>query len=975
MGIKRMALTDRNGLYGIPHFLACAAEAGIEPIVGTEAVAGRHRAVLLARNQQGYESLCRLLSDLHCKEKFDLPAAITTGCDGLVIITDDPELLLPLKRMGIRDLYVELSPGHDMHKALTLARTHSIPPVATTRALFLEREDHHLHRVLRAIALNTRLSRLTPDDTAGEADLFIPCDKVADHFPHCPQAMENTLIAADRCRTNWDRTGFIFPSFDQMADEEAFDTLSQRTRAGAMQRFGEISPEIEKRLHREFDLIREKGFAHYFLVVEELAKRSPRTCGRGSAAASLVAYCLGITHVDPIRHNLFFERFLNEGRIDPPDIDVDFPWDERDQILDYAFARYGSRRAAMVANQVSFRARGAVREVAKVFGVPAAEIKTFTRRLSGFGRSTRAGERVHNHPLFKGEKVDERWRKIIAIASKLDGQLRHLSLHCGGLVIVPDEIRRYVPVQVSAKGLPVIQWEKDQTEAAGLVKIDILGNRSLAVIRDALAAIKTNTGTEIDYAAWQPLDDEKTCRLIRVGRTMGCFYIESPATRQLLARMWGASPHPGTLECDMFEHLVMASSIIRPAANSWILEFIARMRGKPWRSLHPLLNDVLDETYGIAVYQEQITRMAMELAGFSAFEGDQLRKIVTKKDHSQKLDDYRQRFMEGGHREGIGDEVMGQCWDQILSFSGYSFCKPHSASYALVSCKSAWLKANYPAEFTAAVISNQGGFYSAFAYLSEARRMGIEILPPDINASFWHYTGSKTSVRVGLMQIHGFSRTGAQSLLRDREKGGTYKGFHDLVRRVRLDRSDLQLLIRAGCFDTLEGIENRPRLHWELMAATQRRSTPGTLSLFDDPLPATPNTEPYDEKTVLRQEVDTLGMLASRHPLTLYENSLDRVKTVPASEIDDHVGKTVTMAGWWVTAKAVSTKHGQPMEFVTFEDTTATFETTFFPRAYDRYCRKLTRHRPYLLRGKVEEEFGVATLNVQWMGGLAERST
>jgi error-prone DNA polymerase len=434
--------------------------------------------------------------------------------------------------------------------------------------------------------------------------------------------------------------------------------------------------------------------------------------------------------------------------------------------------------------------------------------------------------------------------------------------------------------------------------------------------------------------------------------------------------MWGLKPHPRTLECDLFEHLVMASSIIRPAANTFILEFVARMRGRQWRSLHPLLDDVLAETYGIAVYQEQITQMAMVLAGFSAFEGDQLRKIVTKKHQSRKLNDFKQRFLDGGFRNGIDTETIQSCWEQILSFSGYSFCKPHSASYALVSCKSAWLKANYPAEFMAAVISNQGGFYSAFAYLTEARRMGIQILPPDINESRWHYTGKGQEIRIGYMQIQGLSNRGSETLLRELERRGPYSSFADLLKRTRLDPSDIRLLIRAGCFDSIEGIKRRPSLQWELLAADRQKRTGGTLSLFDDGPVNLPDTPPYNEKTVLNQEIDTLGILASRHPLTLYEEVLNRVSTVPAVELKKHVGKTVTMAGWWITGKPVSTKHGQPMEFVTFEDTTATFETTFFPRAYARFCQKLTRHRPYLLRGNVEEEFGVATLNVQWVGGI-----
>lgn len=972
MGISRMALTDRNGLYGIPHFIQCARETQIEPVIGTEAVTEDHRAVILARDQGGYENLCRLLSDLHCRGDFDLPSAIARYREGLCVLTDDAGVLRTLRKTSPEDLFVELSPGHQMHRALALARDTGLPPVATTRALFLTLEDHDLHRVLRAIHLNTTLSRLAPSDAAGERDLLFPPEHIADNFPHCPEAMVNTALISDRCRTDWSYSGFIFPSFNGMEDSDAYETLRQRALEGARWRYGRISAELQERFDRELDLILDKGFAHYFLVVEELARRSERTCGRGSAAASLVAYCLGITHVDPMKHNLFFERFLNEGRLDPPDIDVDFPWDERDEILDFAFARYGSRRTAMVANQVSFRARGAVREVAKVFGVPAADIKAFTRRLSGFGRAVRTGDRVHNHPFFSGEKLDGKWRKIITIASKLDGQLRYLSLHCGGMVVVPDEIRRYVPVQISAKGLPVIQWEKDQTEAAGLVKIDILGNRSLAVIRDTIAAVRTNTGIEIDYARFKPLDDEGTRLLIREGRTMGCFYIESPATRQLLARMWGLDPHLRTLECDLFEHLVMASSIIRPAANSFILEFVARMRGKPWRSLHPCLDDVLAETYGIAVYQEQITQMAMVLAGFSAYEGDQLRKIVTKKHQSRKLSDYKMRFHEGGMNNGIDTETMENCWEQILSFSGYSFCKPHSASYALVSCKSAWLKANYPAEFMAAVISNQGGFYSPFAYLTEARRIGITILQPDINESRWHYTGKGEEIRIGLMQIQGLSRSCGESLLRERDREGPYSSFADFLRRIRTNPSDLRLLIRAGCFDSLEGIERRPALQWELLAANRPKEARETLSLFDDGPIDLPETLPYEEKAILSQEIDSLCMLASRHPLTLYREVLDRVNTVRADEIGNHIGETITMSGWWITGKPVSTKHGLPMEFITFEDTTATFETTFFPRAYARFCQKLTRHRPYLLRGKVEEEFGVASLNVQWVGTIDE---
>jgi error-prone DNA polymerase len=969
MGLSTLALTDRNGLYGIPHFLACARKHGLKPLIGSETVHGGQRAVLLAHDCDGYANLCRLLSDLHCRQDFILSEALLRYRPGLTILSDQPQILAPLRQQNRDRLYVELSPGHQMHRALSLSRELSLPPVATSRAVLLDETDFEIHRLLRAIALNTTFSRLSPEETATDSDLLLSGERMGDYFPHCPQALEHTLKIAESCNADWDFSQTIFPAFRGQSEGESFAQLEARARDGAIWRYGTIDSRVEARLQKELRIIRDKGFSHYFLVVEELAKQSPRTCGRGSAAASLVAYCLGITHVDPIAHNLFFERFLHEGRIDPPDIDIDFPWDERDAILDFAFARYGAKRAAMVANQLGFRGRSAIREVAKVFGFTGAEIKRLTSRISGYWKAEQSANAVGGHPLFKGEELSSDWQQVLRLARRLNGQLRHLSLHCGGIVIVPDEIRRYVPVEISAKGLPMLQWEKDQTENSGLVKIDILGNRSLAVIRDALEAVQNNTGIEIDYARWQPLNDEKARQLLKSGETMGCFYIESPATRLLLKRMWLNNPKGE--ECDLYEHLVMASSIIRPAANRFILQFLARMHGTPWEHLHPLLAEVLGETYGIAIYQEQITQIAMSLAGFSAFEGDQLRKIISKKDKQQTLEDYRQKFTGSAEHNGVIPAVVEAIWEQILSFAGYSFCKPHSASYALVSCKSAYLKANHPAEFMAAVISNQGGFYSPFAYLSESRRMSIRVLPPDINESVDHYTGCERRLRIGLMQIQGLSQATRKALLEERKNKGRFKGFAEFLQRVRIDQSEVRLLVKAGCFDSLEGKEKRPALLWELLVH-DRNSLHDQGSLFDIAPVDLPKPPPYEEQTVLNQELETLGMLVSSHPLILHRREIARINPVKACEMLNWVGRYVTMIGWWVTGKPVQDKAGRPMEFVSFEDTTGLYDATFFPNAYARFCQKLTRHRPYIVKGRVEEEFGVATLTVEWVGFLGD---
>ncbi len=968
LGMERMALTDRNGLYGLPNFIAAAKRTGIIPLVGSELISGRQRALLLVRNQVGYRNLCQLISSLHNDSDFDLAGHLLCHRAGLFVISDDRALLAKLSYQDRTGLYVELSPGHSLEASQKLARQLQLPPVATTRAVFLHDDDHQLHRVLRAIAQNTTLSRLPDADCASPAAQICSDQALIPRLPHCPEALKNTVKIADACKTDWDFSETIFPRYKNLADHGAAAELTKRAKKGALRRYATFNKQIEKRLTKELDLIVRKGFAHYFLVVQELAGRSPRTCGRGSAAASLVAYCLGITHVDPLRYNLFFERFLNEGRQDPPDIDIDFPWDERDEILDFAFTRYGRQRAAMVANQVGFKSRSALREIAKVFGLPAAEIKSITGRLASCWSPAKGVQALQSHPLFQNEDLHEDWQTIVALASRLNGQLRHLSQHCGGLVVVPDDMRCYVPVETSASGRPLIQWEKDQTEAAGLVKIDILGNRSLAVIRDALTAIRRHHGKNIDYSRWQPLTDDKTRALLCSGETIGCFYIESPATRQLLQKMWRQQPLPA--EDDLFEHLVMASSIIRPAANRFIREFVSRMRGKAWRHLHPDLMPILDETYGLAVYQEQITQIAMALAGFSASEGDQLRKIVSKKDKHQRLNDFHQRFLCGGEQRGIDKPVLDQVWEQILSFAGYSFCKPHSASYALVSCKSAWLKANYPAEFMAAVISNGGGYYSTLGYLSEARRQGLTILPPDINRSDYSYRGCGKELQVGFLQIASLTRQATDKLLQERKNCGPFVDFADFLARLpQLGESDIRLLIKAGCFDRLEGAERRPQLVWQLLNRRQG-GTPDDFGLFAASPPDIPDLPPCESSVLRTQELESLALPVSHHPLDRYRSAIARSGAVPAASLPRWIGRHVTLVGWWVTGKPIRTHEGRPMEFATFEDHSALFDATLFPAIYDRFCRLLAQSRPYLVKGLVEEEFGVVSLNVKWLGFL-----
>ena len=1034
-GFGALALTDTDGLYGAVRFFDVARDAGLRAILGAEvtspagaggggtgAVGDGPRATLLVRDPAGYATLCRLLTRRHLDPRFHLKTVLLEGSAGLVVISASLPLLLALRQeRGPRDLHLALGPvgaaaagaqRGGVLRGIAEARRCGIEPVAVNDVHFLDAHDYDRHVLLRAIALNTSRDRVPPEELVPPSAWLKPASEMERLVPHCPEALETAARLAGECALAsppWGR--LVHPRLADLrgADGAAADSMAllrARCEEGARWRYGTVTPVVRTRLDHELGIVRDKGFADYFLVVQEIVRQSPRTCGRGSAAASIISYCLGITHVEPIRHDLYFERFLNRGRVDPPDIDIDFCWDERDDVIDWVFQAFGEERVAMIANHVTFRARAAVREVAKVHGLPDGEIKRVTDRLAHDWSHSKALEAIAGHPLFKGGEMEAGrggllgrppWPEVLAAAARLDGAPRHLSVHCGGVVIAPDGVDAHVPVERAAKGVRVIQWEKDQAEEAGLVKIDLLGNRSLSVIRDACAALRDGGGPDIRYDEFDPIDDPRAQELVRDGDTMGVFYVESPAMRQLQQK---------TRRGD-FEHLVIHSSIIRPAANEYIREYVRRLRGGAWTTLHPILDEVLRDTYGIMCYQEDVARVAIRMAGFTDAEADGLRKVLSKKWAGKQVEDFRRQFREGALARGVAPDVVVDVWRMILSFSGYSFCKPHSASYALVSFKSAWLKAHHPAEFMAAVLANGGGYYAPFAYVSECRRMGIAVLPPDVNRSGRHWTGRSAAaggtapttdgpgsvaataarpagrgwVRAGLLEIRGLQDSAADMVLAEREKRGPFASFGDLLRRAPIDPSDVGRLIRAGACDAFDA---RPRLHWRLRewegrGPGRRRGTP---SLFPEEAGPLPDPRPHDAAKLLRDEEEALGLLLSRHPLTLHRDALlalrrAGVRPVRGSEMGRHVGERVAMVGWLVTGKLVTTKDDEPMEFVSFEDTTAIYETTFFPRAYERFCRMLTTARPYLLRGRVEEDFGAVTLTVEevrFLDRAAERS-
>lgn len=1066
-GFGALACTDTNAVYGAVEFQQAALARGVRPILGAQLVAGGQEAIALATNARGWAALCRAITAIHwgtghpgrgeslsraergrsLKGRLEarrdssgaphprndsdtsLPALLATDRDGLLILSRDIALLERLATLsGPRDLYGELRPGRERHAVGAAARRLGIATVVTGGVMFAHPEDWQRHRLRVAIHHNTAISRLD-DSTIGEPDrsprpdrpiaqspdrpIPQPADAwlrtaadLARHFPDCPEALTRAAELAERCQYRIPVGRIVAPRFAEADD--ALLRLRRLAYEGAERRYGVIAGLTRDRLEHELAIIGQKRFADYFLVVHDIVRHGPTHCGRGSVANSLVSYALGITHVDPLGAGLLFERFLNPERKDPPDIDLDFPWDERDNVLAWVFRKYPHPRAAMVANHNCFRLRGALREVAKVHGRPAGEIREITRRFPWFMQEETLEDVLATHPNFQGLNLPEIWQRLAREAQPLVGVPRHLSLHPGGVVIVPAALTDYVPVEPATKVLdghpglavPVIQFEKDGAEDAGLVKIDLLGNRSLAVIRDAIAAVREHTGRRIDYTSSDPGDDEATKALFRTGRTMGVFYTESPASRLLCAKS----------RAESFELLVLNTSIIRPASNRFIKLYLERLHGAPYQPLDPSLRDTLAETFGVMVYQEDVVNVCATFAGMPLATGDGLRKALSKKRPVKQLAAYAEEFFAGAASLGRDPETAVRVWEMVMSFAGYSFCKGHSCSYIRVAQHSCYLRAHHPAEFMAAVLANGGGFYHPFAYIAEAMRMGLTILHPDINASEFRCTGRDRGLRVGLQFIKGLSADAVEKILaargcppeerRDRgdRRDTPFASFEDFRARTQLRADDLRLLVKVGALDSIAGGMTRPMLLWAIDAETAiTEKGPVTGSgvrgravakhpLTSDPvtgpaetmladLRAVPHAAPprlreYDADRRRRAEYELLSFTTDSHPMALYHEQLARFRVVPTTELPRHVGRTVLAAGMLTTAKPVHTIKDEPMEFATFDDGHGLIEAVLFPRVYRERGHVLFDQGPFIFRGKVEEEFGAVTLTITHLDRL-----
>ncbi len=599
-GMSHLALTETNGVWGFIRFVQHAKAAKIKPIAGTNIITSSDDLILLAEDQTGYENMCRAISKVHDDNQQPLSKILSAGYSGIFFLAHQENVLNELSKIiPSTNLFVELRPGVTETNAQQLSKQFNLEVVATGDVYFLQPDDQKTHRILRAIENNATLSDLNPNDVKSEQHWFRSEKELAQLFPNSLEAINNSYYLAERCKTDWKYLNTIFPNLSLQDTHQANKKLRELVEAGAKERYGgKLSKEVMKRINYEMNLISSKGFAPYFLIVHDIVKQARATIGRGSGAASIVSYALFITQVDPIKYHLQFERFIHPERENMPDIDIDFPWDERDDILELIFKKYKLKRTAMVSSQVFLRPRSAVHEVAKVYGLSNEEIKSITKRIGYHSSRTDLAKWVSTDPRFYNAHIDDTLLDILQQAEKAIGAFRYPSVHPGGVIIVPDEISKYVPVLMAPKGVQIVEWEKDQVEDSGLLKIDILGNRSLAVVRDTIKQVNLNYGHKaansryVDYHQIQPIGDSQTEELMKAGRTMGVFYIESPATRQLLTKA-------GVVD---FEHVVIYSSIIRPAANRFTNIMLERIHGKPWK-LQPRDLNFLKESYGIMVYE------------------------------------------------------------------------------------------------------------------------------------------------------------------------------------------------------------------------------------------------------------------------------------------------------------------------------------------------------------------------------------
>jgi DNA-directed DNA polymerase III PolC len=967
--LPAIALTDTNALYGAMEFILGCRKAGIAPIIGAElTLTGGHSIVLLAQSLQGYSGLCQLITRLQAVP--DREASLAHGLsladlahhtEGLIALSGgrcgplDARLrggdtaqaesvaqelanLFGQDRFCIELQIVEEGDAEKAAALQSLADRLHLRTVATHDIHYLATADAPQYRVLTAMRKGRRLEDLPP-----LADLsYPPEDEMRRRFANFPSALDHTDWIANQCRFEFPLGRLHFPTLDLPPGRTTHEELWTRALAGASQRYGDLTPAVEARLRKEVDVIDTLGYTPYFLVVADIVRyareRHVPISPRGSASSSVVAYCLGIHDIDPIAHNLYFERFLSLERHDPPDIDLDLCSHRRDEVIEYVYQKYGADHVAMVCTYATLRARYALREVGKAYGLPETRIKELSAQLPGFWHPG-ARKRMQDAQAELIEQARDSERQMLETSRALDGTPHHLSIHPGGIVISPGPITELVPLQYATKGLLVTQFDMGGIEKLGLVKIDLLGISALTVIADCVELVQQR---QPDFTLESiPQQDAAAAQTLATARTIGCFQTESPGMRMTLRE----------LSTRTVNDLIVALALYRPGPLKGGLKdaFVRRHLGQePAEYLHPALEPILRETYGVILYQEQVLRIAHEVAGFSLGDADILRRAMSKFRSAHEMERLHAQFVAGAQAtSGLDVTVAQQVWELMAAFAGYGFPKAHAAGYAVVAYRMAYLKTHCPAEFMAARLAVPGGFYRPSTYMSEARQLGLTVKPPHVNHSDEAFTlEPPQTLWMGLGQVRELTHTTLKTIVARRP----FESLEDFLARAQPQYVEAVNLVKVGALD---GLGNAKAMLSQLERDRWHGRHTGQMGLLvTQPMMAIPDPTPHERAAWERK---VLGMLVSVHPLQLVAKELAQHRLIRSDELSRHAGQDVTLAGVRLAAHRFSAQQA-PMLLVDMEDEAGIYQVLWSGAALDRYRSALSQREPVLIRGRVRTD-------------------
>ncbi len=944
-GHNQLSLTDINNSTAVVDFVKLCIKNGIKPIAGIEfRKNGRLLYIGLAQNNEGFRELNGFLSD-HNLQKEQLPDRAPILNNVFFIYGFDKKHLLSNLRtneyIGVR--YTDTSQLYNIHEKYH-HKLLALHPISHNGG-----KSYELHQRLIAINNNCLLSQVSDYSTAHFSERMPNPDQFNNLFFSAPYLINNTLQLMDKCNITFNFKSLKNKQCYTKSKEEDRLLLRRLAYNGMNYRYNRYDKIAKERVDKELAIIDQMNFSAYFLITWDIIQYSMKKgyyhVGRGSGANSVVAYCLKITDVDPIELDLYFERFINPKRTSPPDFDIDYSWLDRDDVQTYIFNKYGKEHTALLGTISTFKGKSSYRELGKVYGLPKAEIDDLIKYPHATRNRTEVNMEIHTFAAMMTDFPNLR------------------SIHAGGIIVSEEPLTAYTALDLPPKGFPTTQWDMYVAEDIGYEKLDILSQRGIGHINDSVRLVAENKGKLVDFHNVEKFKtDEKVKQLLISGETIGCFYIESPAMRGLIRK----------LRCDNYLTLVAASSIIRPGVSKsgMMREYINRYNNPSgFKYIHPIMQQQLKETFGVMVYQEDVLKICHHFAGLDLAESDVLRRAMSGKTRSkEELNRIVGKFHSNCRARKYPEAIIKEVWRQIESFAGYSFSKAHSASYAVESYQSLYLKAYYPLEFITAVINNFGGFYNTWVYFNEAKRLGAKLMLPNINHSLYLTNIEDDEIYIGFIHLRSFDKNIAKQLVKERLNNGLFLNLADFISRVVIGIEVLLILIRSGAFNEIN--DNKSALMWEAHSLLKHTKHISEIQKQLFPYENREFVLPLLSNNAIVNAYDEIELIGFPVTSTYFDLLRTRFRgDVMTNTLKHNIGKTVRMLGQMVTIKYVKTARKDYMHFSTFMDVEGNlFDTVHFPDSLRNYPFK--GEGVYLLLGKVVEEFGYASLEVHKMAKM-----